>query len=88
MNAIYPLEAGSLDLKQLKADYGDMITFVGGLDLRILEAGTPEETRKFAEYLIHTLGPTGYIFGSSNSITPNVIPKNYRAMIDTLLEKG
>jgi hypothetical protein len=88
MNAIHPLEAGSMDLKQLKADYGDTITFVGGLDLRILEAGTPEETRKFAEYLIETLGPTGYIFGSSNSITPNVKPENYRAMIETLLEKG
>ena len=88
MNAIHPLEAGSMDLKRLKADYGDTITFVGGLDLRILEAGTPEETKKFAEYLIETLGPTGYIFGSSNSITPNVKPENYRAMIETLLEKG
>lgn len=88
MNAIHPLEAGSMDLKQLKADYGDTITFVGGLDLRILEAGTPEETRKFGEYLIDTLGPTGYIYCSSNSITPNVKPENYRAMIDTLMESG
>jgi hypothetical protein len=88
MNAIHPLEAGSMDLTLLKADYGDTITFVGGLDLRILEAGTPEETRQFGEYLIDTLGPTGYIYGSSNSITPNVKPENYRAMIDVLLEKG
>ena len=88
MNAIHPLEAGSMNLEQLKADYGDSITFVGGLDLRILEAGTPDETHKFGEYLIDTLGPTGYIYCSSNSITPNVKPENYRAMIETLLEKG
>jgi uroporphyrinogen-III decarboxylase len=88
MNAIHPLEAGSMDLKQLKAAYGDSIVFVGGLDLRILEAGTPEETHKFGEYLIETLGPTGYVYCSSNSITPNVKPENYRAMIETLLEKG
>jgi uroporphyrinogen decarboxylase len=88
MNAIHPLEAGSMDLAQLKADYGDRITFVGGLDLRILEAGTPEETRQFGKYLIDTLGPTGYIYCSSNSITPNVKPENYRAMIDTLMEFG
>jgi Uroporphyrinogen decarboxylase (URO-D) len=88
MNAIHPLEAGSMDLERLKADYGDRITFVGGLDLRILEAGTPEETRRFGAYLIETLGPTGYIYCSSNSITPNVKPENYRAMIETLLEKG
>jgi hypothetical protein len=58
------------------------------LDLRILEAGTPQETRQFGEYLIDTLGPTGYIYCSSNSITPNVKPENYRAMIETLLAKG
>jgi hypothetical protein len=88
MNAIHPLEAGSMDLKQLKADYGDAITFVGGMDLRILEAGTVAETKEFARYLIETMGPTGYIFCSSNSITPNVIPENYRAMLETLLEIG
>jgi len=88
MNAIHPLEAGAMDLEQLKADYGDSIVFVGGLDLRILEAGTPQETKRFGEYLIDTLGPTGYIYCSSNSITPNVKPENYRAMIETLLEKG
>jgi len=88
MNAIHPLEAGAMDLEQLKADYGDSVVFVGGLDLRILEAGTPQETREFGEYLIDTLGPTGYIYCSSNSITPNVKPENYRAMIETLLEKG
>jgi len=88
MNAIHPLEAGSMDLKQLKADYGDTITFVGGLDLRIMEAGTPEETRKFGAYLIDTLGPTGYIYCSSNSITPNVKPENYRAMLETLMSRG
>jgi hypothetical protein len=88
MNAIHPLEAGSMDLKQLKADYGETVTFVGGLDLRILEAGTPDETCKFGEYLIDTLGPTGYIYCSSNSITPNVKPENFHAMIETLLKKG
>jgi uroporphyrinogen-III decarboxylase len=88
MNAIHPLEAGSMDLAQLKADYGGSIVFVGGLDLRILEAGTPEETRRFAKHLIDTLGPDGYCFGSSNSITPNVKPENFRAMIETLLAYG
>lgn len=88
MDAIHPLEAGSMDLVQLKKDYGDSITFVGGLDLRILEAGTPEETRQFGRYLIETLGPTGYIYCSSNSITPHVKPENYRAMIETLLSVG
>lgn len=88
MDAIHPLEAGSMDLGYLKTTYGDRLTFVGGLDLRILEAGTPEATQAFGEYLLETMGPAGYIYCSSNSITPNVKPENYRAMIATLLEKG
>jgi hypothetical protein len=40
------------------------------------------------EYLIDTLGPTGYIYCSSNSITPNVKPENYRAMIETLWKRA
>ena len=57
-------------------------------DALMAGAGTPEETRQFGKYLIDTLGPTGYIYCSSNSITPYVKPENYRAMIETLLEYG
>ena len=89
MNAIHPLEAGSMDLHQLKADYGDQISFVGGVDLRILEAGTPEETRETTREMIRILGADyGYLLGASNSITPNVKPGNFRAMVETLLEYG
>lgn len=86
MNAIHPLETGSMDLKGLKNKYGDRVTFVGGMDLGILEIGTPAETRQFTNYLLDTLGPTGYIYGSSNSITPYVRPENYRMMIEALLD--
>jgi len=75
-----------MDLAQLKRDYHDRITFVGGVDLNVLEAGTTEKTKEFAEYLLETLGLIGYIFGSSNSVTPNVIPENLKAMVQTLSE--
>ena len=89
MNAIHPLEAGSMDVEMLKAEYGDEIAFVGGVDLRILEAGTPEETREEVVRLIRILGPNyGYLLSASNSITPYVKPENLAAMIETLLEYG
>ena len=89
MNAIHPLEAGSMDLVQLKADYGDRIGFVGGIDLRILEAGTPEETREATRQVIDILGPGGgYLLSASNSITPYVRPENLKAMLETLREHG
>jgi uroporphyrinogen decarboxylase len=89
MNAIHPLEAGAMDIKSLKADYGQQMSFVGGVDLRILEAGTVDETREETKRMINILGPGyGYLLGASNSITPHVKPENFRAMVETLLEYG
>lgn len=89
MNAIHPLEAGSMDLQHLKQTYGSRVSFVGGVDLRVLEAGTPEETRQETLRLIDILGPGGgYLLGASNSVTPYVKPENYRAMLETLLAHG
>jgi len=89
MNAIHPLEAGSMDVEMLKAEHGDEIAFVGGVDLRILEAGTPEETREEVVRLIRILGPDyGYLLSASNSVTPYVKPENLAAMVETLLAHG
>jgi uroporphyrinogen-III decarboxylase len=89
MNAIHPLEAGSMDLVKLKAEYGGRISFVGGVDLRVLEAGTPEETREETRKMIRILAPNyGYMLGSSNSVTPYVKPENLKAMLETLAVDG
>ncbi|MEE4193685.1 MAG: uroporphyrinogen decarboxylase family protein [Anaerolineae bacterium] len=89
MNAIHPLESGSMDLDYLKQNYGDKVSFVGGIDLRILEAGTPEETETEVKKLISILGPGyGYLLGASNSVTPDVIPENERAMLAALAKYG
>ena len=89
MNAIHPLESGSMDLHYLKENYGHKVSFVGGIDLRILEAGTPEETEAEVKKLISILGPGyGYLLGASNSVTPDVIPENERAMLAALAKYG
>ena len=89
MNAIHPLEAGSMDIAALKAKYGQQIAFCGGVDLRILEAGTAEETVVETQRLIDTMGPGGgYLLCASNSVTPYVKPENLSAMLATLREYG
>ena len=89
MNAIHPLEAGSMDLNYLKENYSDKLSFVGGVDLRVLEAGTPEETIEETKKIISIMGPNyGYLLGASNSVTPDVIPENERAMLETLRKYG
>ncbi|MCD6475451.1 MAG: hypothetical protein J7K85_04190 [Anaerolineaceae bacterium] len=89
MNAIHPLESGSMDLNYLKENYGERLSFVGGVDLRVLEAGTPEETIEETKSMISIMGPNyGYLLGASNSVTPDVIPENERAMLETLRKYG
>lgn len=86
MNAIHPLEAGAMDLEELKAKYGDKVAFVGGIDLVILEGGSVEETKVFTREMLKRMEGCSYIIGSSNSLTANVKPENLRAMLDELEE--
>ncbi len=69
--------------------YGKNIATLGGLDVNILSAGTPEDVRKRTRYLIETCGSRGrYAIGSGNSI-PSYIPvENYLAMIDEAIDMG
>ena len=55
---------------------------LGGLDLNILSAGTPEDVRRRTRQLIETCTPRGrYAIGSGNSI-PSYVPRdNYLAMV-------
>jgi len=59
---------------------------LGGIDVDILAAGTPEQVRKRARTLIEVCGSRGrYAVGSGNSI-PSYIPvENYLAMVDEAL---
>lgn len=84
MNAIHPLEAGSMDLEYLTNTYRDKITFVGGVDLCVLESGTTEQTKQITEDILKVMEGSSYIFGPSNSVTPNVIPDNLKIMLETL----
>jgi len=89
MNAIHPLEPGSMDLLRLKRRYGRRVTLVGNIDIDLLTRGTTQEVKKQVKDRIKMLGPGyGYILCSSNSITPGCKPENVKAMIEALLEYG
>lgn len=89
MNAIHPLEPGSMDFKALRDDYGHRVAFVGGLSLNNLEAGTPEETAEETKDILDIFkGKASYLMSSCNTITPYVKPKNYKAMLETLKKYG
>lgn len=68
---------------QFQQRHGDRIAVLGGVDINILAAGTPDDVRRRTRWLMETCGGRGrYAVGSGNSI-PSYIPvENYLAMVD------
>ncbi|MGQ9631749.1 MAG: uroporphyrinogen decarboxylase family protein [bacterium] len=75
-DAITPVE-------EFQARYGSRIAVLGGLDVNVLAASSPEEVRRRTRLLMEACGRRGrYAIGSGNSI-PSYIPvPNYLAMVD------
>jgi uroporphyrinogen decarboxylase len=69
--------------------YGNDIAVLGGLDVNILGAGSPDEVRNRTRYLIETCGGRGrYAIGSGNSIPSYVPLENYLAMVQEAIDLG
>jgi hypothetical protein len=77
------LHAG-MDMRKLKAAYGDRITLYGNLDCgNILSFGTPDEVRKHTTQCLEAgMGNGGHILCASNAITASVPLENYLAVIE------
>jgi uroporphyrinogen decarboxylase len=89
MNAIHPLEPGSMDPVALKSRYGDRIAFVGNISIDTLTLGTPDDVREEVRQRIREMAyGGGYLVSSSNSVTEYCRPENVRAMIDAVREFG
>jgi hypothetical protein len=81
------LHAG-MDLRKLKAVYGDRITFYGNLDCgNTLSFCTPDEVRKAVISCIEQgRGRGGHILCASNAITASVPFENYIAAVNAYRE--
>ncbi|MGI6113867.1 MAG: uroporphyrinogen decarboxylase family protein [Mahellales bacterium] len=90
IDCLNPIEPYSMDIFEIKEKYQDKFTISGNVDIAgPLAFGTPEETSKVVRELLERLKPGGkYILTSSHSITNDIPPENYRAMLDTLFEYG
>ena len=74
-----------MNLKKLKVNYGDKITFYGNIDCgNILSFGTPEIIKNHTiKCLEDGMGNGGHIFCTSNAITKSIPLENYLAMVNT-----
>jgi len=84
-DAIHPVQAlaAGMGPAALKRDFGDRVSFCGGVDAQeLLVRGTPEQVRaKVVE--LRALFPTGLIVSPSHeAILPDIPPENVRALFE------
>ena len=78
-----------MDLVELKKQYGDKLSFMGGIDVRAMADPDPA----VIEQEIRTKVPVameggGFIYHSDHSVPDSVSFDQYRRVIDLVLEYG
>jgi uroporphyrinogen decarboxylase len=88
LNPVQSSAGKMANLEELKARWGDRLTFCGAIDTqRILPRGTPDEVRKEVRRVIEILGRGGgYMVSSVHSVMNDVPAENILAMVDAALE--
>jgi uroporphyrinogen decarboxylase len=89
IGGLNPIEPYGMDIAEVRRRYPHLALF-GNLDVgAVLSRGTPDTVAATARSLIDTVGRTGpMVMASSHSITPNVPPENFIAMIETAQSYG
>jgi len=89
VDVIHPVQAlaKGMDINQLKKDFGDQVSFCGGVDVQnLLVNGTPEQVSAKVREL-RKLFPTGLIVSPSHeAILPDIPPGNINAIFTCLQE--
>ena len=89
MNAIHPLEPGSMILEDLYKEYGKELSFVGNINMDTLARGTRDEVRAEVRDRIDLFGAgNGYLLSSSNSIAEYCQAENVVEMVTAMREYG
>ena len=90
LNPIQPLAKG-MDSGELKKNYGDKLTFHGGIDLQVAMAaqGTLEDVRAEVDTRIDALAPGGgYILAPAHNIQPESTPQKILELYDYATKRG
>jgi uroporphyrinogen decarboxylase len=79
--------ANGMDTKALKREYGQDLSFWGGIDTQnILAGGTPEMVTAEVKRVMTDLGPGGLLLGPSHDIQAFTNPANVVALYQTALK--
>jgi uroporphyrinogen decarboxylase len=85
LDVLNPIQAGcpGLDPRELKAEFGERLAFMGGLDTQgVLPFGSEGEVRRHTAELLEimTAGGGGYILAASHTIPPETPDRNLFAL--------
>jgi uroporphyrinogen decarboxylase len=85
---VIEVKAG-MDLIKLYQKYGDRLSFMGGIDVRVLYNNDRQEIdAELTSKIPVVKGNFGYVLHSDHSIPNNVHPDTYRYFINKGLEMG
>jgi uroporphyrinogen decarboxylase len=84
------VSATGMDSSSLKADFGDKVTFWGGMDNQhVIPYGTANDVRAEVEKRIRDFAPGGgYVFAAGHNIQFDVPPDNVVVLFDHAYEVG
>jgi uroporphyrinogen decarboxylase len=91
LDGLDPLEtkASNMDLIELKREFGDQLTLIGGIDVRAMADPDPsvieEEIRRKITFAKRG---GGYIYASDHSVPANVSLDQYRRVMELVHEYG
>jgi hypothetical protein len=91
VDAIAPIETSAgMHLSELKAEFGDRVSFVGGLDLDVIARGTPAQVRQLVlDALKAAAKGGGLVLGSSSEELYEALPyENILTMLETVRQCG
>ncbi len=84
-----PPPVGDVDLAEAKRRIGDEVCLMGYGDmLYVIKMGTPEEVENMVKYAMETAGPTGFIFGTCDSIREGTPRENIRTYFEAARKYG
>jgi len=85
VQGVHPNEPTSVDMAQMKQQWGDCLSLLGGIDVDLLVRSTTDEVVAATKTLIERTGyEGGVVIGSGNSITKHMPLANYRAMLGAI----
>ncbi|MBN1965108.1 MAG: hypothetical protein JW910_10700 [Anaerolineae bacterium] len=90
IDVVHPLEpVAAADLDAIKAEYGDRLAFLGGIDISHAMPGTQDMVRAEVARRITQLAPGGgYVLVPCNHLQADVPPENVVALFEAAHELG